>query len=433
MRRLLLTLALLCSCVTRPAAAPSVVDALAAGGKLHIAMDSARRLEAHLGQLLVINVDGFGHPGPLALNPEFVDLVTKLQVGGVIPHYGSSDYDRIVRTNRALAALTGTPLLVCADIVKLRGAASIASFGDGYVGGFLGHYRDLGDEELSTLARLNAFVFAALGVNVALGPTIDTSTADPRVVDRARLVLAQMESYGLAPVLKHFPTLPADANLHRESPDTKLTAADAALRAAPFRELAGEAAIMMTTHFRDTLVDASLVTFSSRWNALLRDQTGFQGLLMSDGLLMLKNYADKRILGGTAGGLTAGDITGIDEAAVWAARAILAGHDMVIEEGSAAQTTRAFEGLVTMACSGSPAGSALLARIEESYDRITRWKAAHAAALQRSVAVPAAVIRDVIALLPGAAAGLAAFRFDAARLARLAPALAAAEAVPEAR
>jgi len=427
MRCLPLAFAFLCSCVSLPAA-PSVVDTLAARGKLGIPLDQARQLESHLGQLLVINVDGFGYAGPLALAPAFVQLVNGLQVGGVIPHYGSVDYDRIARTNHALAALTTAPLLLCADIVKLRGADGIASFGDGYVGGFLGHYRDLGDDELSTLARLNAFVFTALGLNVALGPTIDASTADPRVVDRARIVLAGMKAYGIQPVIKHYPALPAEANLHRESPDTKLTADEAALKADPFRVLAGDVGIMMTTHFRDTLVDASLVTFSSRWNALLRGRTGFQGLLMSDGLLMLKNYADRTVLGGDLGALTTRDVAGIDETAVWAARAILAGHDMVIVEGSAAQTTRAFEGLVTLACSGSTGGRALLARVEESYGRIMRWKNAHAAELRRTVSVPAPVIQAVIALLPDASARLTAFRFDPGRLARLAPDLTAAEA-----
>jgi beta-glucosidase-like glycosyl hydrolase len=187
---------------------------------------------------------------------------------------------------------------------------------------------------------------------------------------------------------------------------------------------------MMTTHFRDSLVDAGLVTFSTKWIALLRAQTGFQGLLMSDGLLMLKNYADRSIL---AGGLPPADIAGVDETAVWAARAILAGHDMVIVEGSAAQTTRAFEGLMTIACSGSPTGNALLARIEESYTRITLWKAAHAASLRRSVTVPAAVIQAVIALLPGATARLKTFRFDRGRLARLEPDFVSAEASPEGR
>ncbi len=409
------------------AAQPTFVDTLAAGGRLGIPVAQARRLEARLGQLLVINVDGFGYSGALALAPGFAELVRKIQVGGVIPHYGSTDYQRIVRTNQALAGMTETPLLICSDIVKLMGAKGTASFGDGYVGGFLGRFRQLPDAELETLARLNAFVFSALGVNVALGPTVDVSTAEPRVVERARLVLGQMKLYGLAPVLKHFPALPTGASLHKESPDTRIPAGLLEEREAVFRALDPNGGLMMTTHLYDSLVDASIVTFSPVWNAILRERTGFRGLLMSDGLLMLRNYADRSLL---SGGPTGRETVGVDETALWAARAILAGHDMVIVEGSAAQTTRAYQGLLTIACAGTALGNRLAGRIEESWERIIRWKTDRAATLRRTVEVPAAVVQSVIALLPAEGAELARFRFDRAALARLDPAISAAEQEP---
>jgi beta-glucosidase-like glycosyl hydrolase len=303
----------------------------------------------------------------------------------------------------------------------------VASFGDGYVGGFLGRYRPLPDAELETLARLNAFIFAALGVNVALGPTVDGSTAEPRIVERARLVLGQMKRYGLAPVLKHFPALPPGANLHKETPDTRIPAALLAEREAVFRALAPDAGMMMTTHLLDSLVDATIVTFSSAWIAILRGQTGFGGLLISDGLLMLRNYADRTMLSGGAAGK---ETAGVDQAALWAARAILAGHDMVIVEGSAAQTTRVFDGLLTLACAGTTPGNALAGRIEQSWERIVKWKAGQAAALRRTVDVPGPTVQSIIALLPGAASDPAGFRFDRAALARLAPVLSAAELTP---
>jgi beta-glucosidase-like glycosyl hydrolase len=171
-------------------------------------------------------------------------------------------------------------------------------------------------------------------------------------------------------------------------------------------------------------VDRALVTFSPAWNALLRDRTGFEGLLMSDGLLMLKNYSNR---GPLAGGVPGAGFAALDEAAAWAARAILAGHDMVIVEGSAAQTVRVFEGLLTVACGPSPQSAALRARIEESSARIARWKQERQAALRRAVEVPTAVVQRLIALLPPDDADLAAFRFDPAGLARLLPGLESAE------
>ncbi|MGA2639929.1 MAG: glycoside hydrolase family 3 N-terminal domain-containing protein [Spirochaetia bacterium] len=221
-------------------------------------------------------------------------------------------------------------------------------------------------------------------------------------------------------MLKHFPYLPTGANLHRESPDTKVPLEEAERRFSVFRDLAANADMIMTTHLLDSSVDGSLVTFSPAWNALLRAGTGFTGPLVSDGLLMLKNYSDRSAF---AGGVPPADFAGLDEAAAWAARAILAGHDLVIVEGSAVQTVRVFDGLLTAACRSSTRARELRVRIEESSARIARWKQDRETALRRAVEVSPYVIQQVIALLPPDGADLAAFHFDAAGLAALLPSL----------
>jgi beta-glucosidase-like glycosyl hydrolase len=355
------------------------------------------------------------------VSPGYESLVANLQIGGVIPHYGSTSYERIRAANRSLAGLTRQPLLICSDIVKLRGATGVGSFGDGYVGGFLGRYRNLSDPDFETLAELNAFTLAALGINVALGPTVDTSTGDPRTVPRARLVIGQLGAFGLQPVIKHFPSLPAHANLHEESPDTKIPMSELEQRFGVFRDLAGEAGILMTTHLYDSLVDPVIVTFSPAWNAILREKTGFSGLLMSDGLFMLKHYADRKAL---AGGPA--EIAGLDESVAWAVRALLAGHDMVIAEGSAAQTTRIFRGLLSVACGNGAVARQLRGRIAESWGRIVKWKIAQETGLRRTVDVPEAEIDAVIRLLPADGRPAATFHFDQARLAKLHPLMDAA-------
>ncbi|MGA2762154.1 MAG: glycoside hydrolase family 3 N-terminal domain-containing protein [Spirochaetia bacterium] len=409
-----------------------VVDSLATRGKLGIPRERARLLESELGQLFIINVDGFGYSGPLALEPDFAPLVERLQVGGVIPHYGSSDYLRIRRTNRALAGMTRLPLLVCSDIMRLRSRGTAgrvsSAFGDGYVGGFIGKYRLLPDSQFQTLAELNAFVLAAVGVNVALGPTVDDSTRDPDTAVRAREIMRQLRRFGLEPVLKHFPFLPSGANLHHESPDTRVPPLNAERRFSIFRDLADVSPILMTTHLNDSLVDRRIVTFSPSWLDLLRRDTGFSGLLMSDGLLMLKNYVDRSMLGGSPD--TGGDpreLAGVDGTAVWALRAILAGHDFIIVEGSAGQTERVFDGLLRVACSGTPLGNDLADRIEASSQRIRSFKLDHAALLSRQIDVPASAIDAVIAMAPRDGVDLRAFRFPEASLDDLAPRIAEAE------
>lgn len=400
-----------------------VVNALAARGRLGIPVERARLLESELGQLFIVNVDGFGHAdGPLALEPDFRPMVERLQVGGVIPHYGSSDYRKIRRTNRALSLMTRLPLLICCDIVRLRptarGRSMSAAFGDGYVGGFIGRYRAMPDSQFRTLASLSAFVYAALGMNVALGPTVDDSTQDPSTESRARTVLEELSRFGLQPVLKHFPFQPTGANLHRSSPDTKVPLEIAEKRFSVFRDLAGLSTLLMTTHLNDSRVDGSIVTFSPAWLGILRRDTGFSGLLMSDGLLMLKNYKDRT---GLEGGPQQADL---DPTAAWAVRAIIAGHDFVIVEGSAAQTIRAFDGVLSEACTGTPAGNELAGRIEESYNRVRRFKESNEALLTRQIDVPTSTIDEIIAMMPPENADLHAFRFPAGSLGAVAPQLA---------
>jgi hypothetical protein len=335
-----------------------------------------------------------------------------------------NDYEKIRRTNRSLASLTKLPLLVCCDLVKLKAGGRLASIGDGYIGGFLGRFRGMPDGQLKDLARLNAFMLSALGVNVLLGPTVDTSTAEQRIEERARIVISELDAFGIQPVLKHYPFLPAGANLHRESPDTRIPLADAEKRAAIFRLLASEAGIMMTTHVSDTLVDPRIVTFSSQWNQLLRKDTGFKGLLMTDGLLMLTHYANRVALLPPP---TPTPPPTVSLTAAWAAAAILAGHDMVIVEGSVAQTVAVFDGLLRMAREDTKEARGLRARIEESYAKIVSWKGQEESILRRTVDVPASVAGKVIGILPGDAAVPGAFRFDAKALAAIEPALLAAE------
>ncbi len=402
------------------------VEKLSASGSLGIPITEARAIESKLGQLLVINVDGFGYAGPLALAPGYAALVKRLQIGGVIPHYGSTDFVRIRRTNRALAAMTEQPLLICCDIVTLSGAPAgkpgrTARFGDGYIGGFIGRFRRLSDPDYKSLASLNAFVLSAMGANVALGPTVDDSTYDTRTEARARVMIAELRRFGLEPVIKHFPFLPRDANLHRESPDVKVALRDVEKRAAIFRSLADESGILMTTHLRDSLVDSRIVTFSPAWIDILRRQTGFKGLLLTDGLLMLDNYADASSLKG--GDAPADAPSNLEGAAAWALRAVLAGHDLLIVEGTAATTYRVFEGVLRVACGKTETGRLLRERIGSATARIGQYKKRNEKLLRRAVDAPPAAIGDIVSLVPRESADLKAFSFDRAALKRAEEAL----------
>ncbi len=190
---------------------------------------------------------------------------------------------------------------------------------------------------------------------------------------------------------------------------------EAEARFAVFHDLANESDILMTTHLLDSDVDGAIVTFSVPWNGILSKQTGFHGLLMSDGLLMLRSYKDK---GPLAGGPTGPPVAGLDPTAVWAIRALLAGHDLLIVEGSAAQTYQVFRGILTAACRDTPLGKDLRERIDQSYARVAEFKRQHEAELRHRIDVPLAAIRAVLAALPREGADLASFHFSDAALLR---------------
>jgi hypothetical protein len=196
--------------------------------------------------------------------------------------------------------------------------------------------------------------------------------------------------------LKHWPFIPAGTNLHKVSTDTKATATEVDGLTTVFRRLAPRADLMMSTHVFDSLIDPySLVTFSPTWIARLRRDTGFKGLLVSDGLLMLRSYRElaappKPIpgLGGSAE----------DEYAGWAMRAILAGHDMLILESTAWTTRQVFGKVFALACRSD--GRELRDRINASYARIQEFKRVHAAEIGAAVEAPVSLIDGILAAMP---------------------------------
>jgi len=97
--------------------------------------------------------------GPLALAPAFVELVTRLRSAGSSPlrerrlRADQAHQQRAFRAHRGAAPDLQRHL-------SLRGKSRTGTFGDGYVGGFLGRFKAMPDAEFDTLAALNAFALA---------------------------------------------------------------------------------------------------------------------------------------------------------------------------------------------------------------------------------------------------------------------------------
>ena len=156
-------------------------------------------------------------------------------------------------------------------------------------------------------ARLNARLIAAeciaLGIDVVCAPCADVPSlgAHDVIGDRAHgrdaatvaeLAGAMAEGLmdlGVTPVMKHMPGHGrAGADSHRELPAVNATAEELrAVDAAPFRALAGRIPWGMTAHVLYRALDAQRPgTISPACVSFIRDEIGFDGLLLSDDLGM---------------------------------------------------------------------------------------------------------------------------------------------------
>lgn len=150
--------------------------------------------------------------------------------------------------------------------------------------------------------RLIAADLASVGINVNCAPSADLAEpethpflanrcygSDPATVAAAgRALVAGMAAGGVLPVLKHMPGHGrARLDTHHELPRVDATVADLmAHDFAPFRALR-DLPMAMTAHIVFSAIDPDApATCSPAMIRVIREQIGFQGLLMTDDLSM---------------------------------------------------------------------------------------------------------------------------------------------------
>jgi beta-N-acetylhexosaminidase len=165
------------------------------------------------------------------------------------------------------------------------------------------HNRKLGEEIIPLHSRLIAHDLLALGINVDCLPVLDVPVEGSHDVigDRAysndpnevaimgRLACEGLMAGGVLPVIKHIPGHGrAGSDSHKELPEVhasheELTAADFL----PFRKLS-DMPMAMTAHVRYHALDpmAPATTSPDVISKIIREEIGFNGLLMSDDLSM---------------------------------------------------------------------------------------------------------------------------------------------------
>ncbi len=373
--------------------------------KLGIPFDQCEAIENKLGQLMYVNVDGYGTGDRVAIAPAYLEMVNDLQIGGVLPKPGNANLFKIQASMHALRSSTKLPLLLGIDYNEVAEGEIQTQFGLGYGGGFMMAAGGLSDECLSAVAYLDAFLHRGEGLNQSLGPTIERSARyggflnqDPEIVaTKVRIVTDQFRALGMVTTLKHYPFTPRSYNLHVKSEDTRLPLETVSERLQIFKKLAGESDFVMSTHLYDSMVDPdNMATFSPKWIRKLRDDLGYKGLLISDALFMFQRYP--ATVKHMAAKWPQDQVFITNEYSIFAARSILAGHDMVLLEGDRNETYGIFNDLVKIACQKTPISETFRSRVNESFTRISQWKSYHKSELEQEPEIPSELYGEALAI-----------------------------------
>ncbi|MCI0548093.1 MAG: glycoside hydrolase family 3 [Candidatus Rokubacteria bacterium] len=268
-----------------------------------------------LGDLLLVGFSGTQVDG----NAELRRLVCDLKVGGLILFERSVvtgaplnvvNPEQLARLTADVQALArrcaGRPLLIAADneggrtmrLSPRAGYRAVPSARE------LGEANDLARTELE--ARQIGLAMREAGINWNLAPVVDvavnpenpavvrpgrTFSADPeRVTAHARAFIRGMHAAGILTALKHFPGHGSSrTDSHQGFTDVSDTA-DLAVELEPYRTLiqAGQADSVMPAHVFNRQLDPRYPASLSAptVTGLLRGKLGYQGLVVSDDLLM---------------------------------------------------------------------------------------------------------------------------------------------------
>ncbi len=258
-------------------------------------------LRRRLAQLLMVGVDP---SGPAQAR----DVVAAEQVGGIF--VGGS----------ATGLLTGDALATVQEVAQLPVAVAVDDEGGRVqrfdeIAGSIPSARQMAatltTQQVYELARQRGAVLRASGVTVDFAPTVDVSSqpddevigdrsfaSDPEVVIRYADAFAQgLRDSGVLPVFKHFPGHGrADGDSHAGTVTTPPIAELQGSDMLPYRRLLGSGAeAVMVGHLDVPGLTAPSVpaSISPVALAMLRDEFGYGGLVISDDLGAMRAITDR--------------------------------------------------------------------------------------------------------------------------------------------
>lgn len=289
-------------------------------------------LEEKVGQLLMVHFNGE------SANEDAKTLIQKAHIGSIIYYNWANGLQsplQVHELSHSLQKLANEnqnriPLLIAVD----QEGGLVARLTKGFTE-FPGN-KALGMTQDPKLAELCAFTLGKelqnVGVNLNLSPVVDINSNQKNptiglrafsdspnvVVDFAKSALKGFRSAGIISVLKHFPGHgDAEIDSHEDLP--KIMKSKEELRLTefvPFFQLSDQADAIMTAHLIVPALDPiNCTTLSKASLDILRNELGFNGVIISDSLIMeglLKNCLS------------------IDDATI---RALNAGCDMIMLGG----------------------------------------------------------------------------------------------------
>lgn len=359
-------------------------------------------LNSQIGQLLITHVDGYQSQS--AIHPLYQKTVRDLNLSGVLyqtPELKSAE--ALISDINAIQKSAPLPVLVSADYIDVLISSELQRYlnikrrfydvnkSENSVNIGLGFESQMNGWNWRTSCPyqktfLHNMLFRLHGFNTMLGPIIEhtylseeelgqmdvtTSTATTNR-EMAEIAIRTSWESGVIPTLKHFPYTPRTFDLHKENHDTLFDSSAVEKMIEIFRVALPKPSLVMSTHVFNSKVDSRQpVTLSKTWIDLLKNRVHPESLIMTDAIFMISKKDLPYIV---SNGWPQSQFNTHDVDVQYVARAILAGHDLVLIEGHSGDIRRIYHGLLSLARSPSQIGQEFARRVEESYKRVVNFK-----------------------------------------------------------
>jgi beta-N-acetylhexosaminidase len=252
---------------------------------------AAMTLEQKIASLLMIHLAGHG-AGPIRRTIDATGVAGVIYMGDNV-----ASAEQLAATTAALSADPGLPVLTAID----QEGGIVARLPDNGPGAAT--LRDQDPSATRAAFETRAALIASAGVTINFGIVADV-TGDPGsfIYSRTlgsdaasaspRVVAAVEGEHGVVfSTLKHFPghgSVAADS--HTSVPTTSMSVDRwRSTQAGPFAAgIDAGAEFVMLGHLRYSAIDSAPATLSGAWNDILRDELGFDGIIVTDDMNMLE-------------------------------------------------------------------------------------------------------------------------------------------------